>query len=645
MKRCFSSPEHETAPQLRWSGRSENEATPDGHPDAELVRPAASSATGGLASQRAIDYLSQRRRKDLCRQTPSIWLRRSVGLAAWLWLAPGAEALPTYTPIVLNHPNPQADARFAEAAAAAGDVNGDGAPDLLVGAPFQILGGNLNQGRAFVFSGADRSLLLTLDDPTPQGLALFGSAVAGAGDVNRDGRADLLVGAPGQRVGGRANQGQAYVLSGADGRLLLTLDNPTPQADAAFGAAVAGIGDVNSDGLPDLLVGAPEQDEGGSNRRGQAFVFSGADGSVLRTLRPTQSVFVEFGSAVAAAGDVNGDGAPDLLVGDGFGAVVPVFSGADGSVLRTLDRPPPNARSFGRAVAGIGDVNGDGAPDLLVGAPGADVGGEAAQGRAFVFSGADASLLRTLDLPLPQFNAQLASAVAAAGDVNGDGVPDLLAGAPGRTVPGGVSQQGQAFVFSGTDASVLLTLDTPTPDSSADFGDVVAGIGDVDGDGAPDFLVGAPSHDVGGRVRQGRAFVFVSAPVPPDPAGAVPLVPASTQVACNSARCRVPVTCNLAAALGTPCTNRIGLFVRAPRRLAEDAAGKAPRRVRFASVNATNVPPGQTETVRLTLTRQGKRIVSASTTKTLRGVIEIRNAPGTIIDTTPVRIRLRLRRR
>ncbi|MGH8567416.1 MAG: integrin alpha [Gammaproteobacteria bacterium] len=216
----------------------------------------------------------------MSRQTPSLWLQRSVGLAAWLLLAPVAEAQRTYTPIPLDHPNPQADARFAEAVAGIGDVNGDGVTDLLVGAPFQTLVGNLNQGQAFVFSGADRSLLFTLNHPAPQGLALFGSAVAGIGDVNRDGRAELLVGAPGQRVGGLANQGQAYVVSGADGRLLLTLDNPIPQADAAFGAAVAGAGDVNGDGAPDLLVGAPEQD----SSRGQAYVFSGADGRLLRTL-------------------------------------------------------------------------------------------------------------------------------------------------------------------------------------------------------------------------------------------------------------------------------------------------------------------------------------------------------------------------
>ncbi|MGH8575567.1 MAG: FG-GAP-like repeat-containing protein [Gammaproteobacteria bacterium] len=578
-------------------------------------------------------YFSSPEHENLYRQTPSIWLQRSVGLAAWLWLAPVAEAQPTYTPVPLDNPTPQADARFAEAVAGIGDVNGDGVTDLLVGAPQQFLAGNINQGRAFVFSGADRSLLLTLNHPAPQqGLALFGSAVAGIGDVNGDGRADLLVGAPSQTVGGRADQGQAYVLSGADGRLLLTLNNPIAQAETAFGAAVAGAGDVNGDGLPDLLVGAPEQNVGGSFNRGQAFVFSGADGRVLLTLDLLESFRRNsgFGSAVAAAGDVNGDGAPDLLVGQTFevdGGVL-VFSGADGSVLRTLDRPPGvEGVSFGEAVAGIGDVNGDGVPDLAVGAPFTGVGGAFRQGRAFVFSGADASLLRTLDLPIPDSFAELGNALSAAGDVNGDGVPDLLVGAPG---------QDRALVFGGADASVLLTLDTPSPDPGG-FGEVVAGIGDVDRDGAPDFLVGAP--------RQGRAFVFVSTPPAPGPDGAMlPLVPASPRVPlpCNSARCRVPVTCNLAAALGTPCTNRIDLFVRAPRRLAEDPAARQ-RRVRFAFINATSVPPGQTANVRLRVTPRGKRIFRTSRAKRLNGVLAIRNAPGTVIDTTPVRIRLRRR--
>ncbi len=440
-------------------------------------------------------------------QTPSVWLQASFGLAAWLWLAPGADALPTYTSIPLDLPTPQADARFAEAVAGIGDVNGDGASDFVVGAPFFQILGNLNQGRVFIFSGADRRLLLTLEHPAPQGLALFGSAVTGVGDVNRDGRPDFLVGAPSQTVGGRTNQGQAYVFSGPDGRLLLTLDNPFPRMDAAFGAVLAGAGDVNGDGAPDLLAGVPGE--------GQAFVFSGADASLLLALdgppSPSQG-FALFGQHVAGAGDVNGDGAPDLLVGTGLG--------------------------------------------------------------------------------------------------------------------------GQAFVFSGSDASVLLTLDTPTPASFAGFGEVVAGIGDVDGDSAPDFLMGAPGQSVGGRFRQGRAFVVLS----------VPLGLARTRFPCTIRRCRVSARCDLSASLGTPCTNRIDVRVRVPRRLAQDVAVQGQRRLRlFAVSTATSVPPGQTRPVRLRLTPQGRRIFMNSRAKRLTGVAEIRNTPGTVIDTIEVRIRLRRR--
>ncbi|MGH9890923.1 MAG: integrin alpha, partial [bacterium] len=179
-----------------------------------------------------------------------------------------------------------------------------------------------------------------------------------------------------------------------------------------------------------------------------------------------------------------------------------------------------------------------------------------------------------------------------------------------------------------------LTLDTPTPDRSAGFGEVVAGLGDVDGDGAPDFLVGAPGHDVGGNSAQGRAFVVLS----------VALRLARTQVPCTIAGCRARARCDLSPAFGSACTNRIDLRVRVPRRLAEDGAGKGHRRLRlFARSNATSVPPSQTANVPLRLTRLGRRIVRTSTANKLRGVIEIRNAPGTAIDATRVRIRLRRR--
>ncbi|MCI0372772.1 MAG: VCBS repeat-containing protein [candidate division NC10 bacterium] len=424
-----------------------------------------------------------------------------IFLVVSFWLT-AANAQPPFTPIILNDPTPQGSSRFGAALAGVGDVNGDGTPDLVVA------GG----GQAFVFSGADRTLLRILDDPTPEAGAL-GEAVAGVGDVNGDGTPDLLVGASGQIVGGNTGQGQAFVFSGADGSLLHTLDDPTPQASAGFGTAVAGVGDVNGDGTPDLLVGTPFQDAGPNIGQGRAFVFSGADGNLLHTLDdPTPQAFAEFGFAVAGVGDVNGDGTPDLLVGARHQTVggndiqgqAFVFSGADGNLLHTLDSPTPQDGQFGVALAGVGDVNGDGTPDLLVGAPLQTVGGDVFQGQAFVFSGADGSLLYTLNDPTPTGANQFGFALAAVGDVNGDGTPDVLVGAP-------VQVQGRAFVFSGADGNLLHTLTIPPGPGplALGFGGAVAAVGDVDGDGTPDLLVGEP----GFKSEQGRAILFVSTPL------------------------------------------------------------------------------------------------------------------------------------
>ena len=450
-------------------------------------------------------------------------LKRGLGVLVGFWLA-SANAESPYVPLIFDNPTPQNDAYFGDAVAGAGDVNRDGIPDLLVGASWQNADGNYAQGRAFVFSGADGSLLHILNNPTPQAVAYFGRAMARAGDVNRDGIPDLLVGAPFQDVGSHADQGQAYIFSGADGALVYTLDNPTPQDDAYFGDAVAGAGDVNRDGISDLLVGASSQDLGGNFGQGQAFVFSGADGTLLQTLdTPLPQEGAHFGSAVAGAGDVNGDGVPDLLVGASGQTVAGnrgqgrafVLSGIDGTLLHTLDDPiVQESAHFGDAVAGAGDVNGDGTPDFLVGAYLQDVGGNEYQGRAFAFSGADGTLLQTLDTPLPQEGAHFGSAVAGAGDVNGDSKSDLLVGAPRQTV-GGNAHQGQAFIFSGADGILLHTLDHPTPKDDAHFGQVLASAGDVNGDGKTDLLIGAWNQSVDGNPGQGQAVLFVSRPTTP----------------------------------------------------------------------------------------------------------------------------------
>ena len=133
-------------------------------------------------------------------------------------------------------------------------MNGDGKGDIAVGARNEDVGGNEFAGRAYVFSGADGSLLFTLDTPNPQEYSYFGQSVA-VGDVNGDGKADIAVGAWGEDVSGNDWQGRAYVFSGTDGSLLFTLDTPNPQTYVYFSYSLA-MGDVNGDGKADIAVGA-----------------------------------------------------------------------------------------------------------------------------------------------------------------------------------------------------------------------------------------------------------------------------------------------------------------------------------------------------------------------------------------------------
>jgi hypothetical protein len=427
----------------------------------------------------------------------------------------------------LDDPIPQADALFGNVLANIGDVNGDGAHDIAVVAAYQNVSGYTDQGQVFLFSGADGALLLILNDPNPQLQSpdhLFGHSLAGVGDMNGDGVLDIAVGARRQDVGTNFDQGQVFVFSGTDGSLLFTLNDPAPESYAWFGESMANIGDINSDGKPDLAVGTPIQDVNGYTSQGQVFVFSGLDRSLLLTLNdPNPQAEAYFSSrALSAAGDVNGDTVPDIAVGawgQDVGVNVEqgqafVFSGTDGSLLITLDDPDPNGnQGFGYRVAGVGDINGDLASDIAV-----------AQYNAIhvhIFSGADGSLLFTLSDPLIQPNSFFGSSLGGISDINTDGVPDIAVGA---------RLQGKVFIFSGFDGTLLLILDNPIPQASdpAQFGRSLA-IGDMDGDGASDIAVGAHLYDVDDNADQGKVFVFsLSTPgtTPPgDNVGVTPVDP------------------------------------------------------------------------------------------------------------------------
>src|SRR5438132_541885 len=330
----------------------------------------------------------------------------------------------------LQDPQPEdSTTRFGQAVAVVGDITGDGVPDLVVGGPFhdsEFSGTNgfgppQDVGRAFLINGATLGEISQLNDPFfqvpldfPKFGGFFGFSVAGVGDLNHDGVPDVLVGVPHHSNFGadHINAGEAFVFSGRDGSIIFTLTDPDEEEGNRMGYAVASLGDVNGDGIPDLLVGVPKKDTpAGLPDVGSAYIFSGADGSFIRSLDPPAQGGAEangrFGTAVANAGDVNGDGVSDILIGAPGQGRAYVFDGATGALIRTITSPVAETLpSFGFAVAGGRDVNGDGIPDFVIGAP--QAGGK---GAAFVFNGANGTLLYTLR-SAPQAFAKFGSSVA-----------------------------------------------------------------------------------------------------------------------------------------------------------------------------------------------------------------------------------------
>jgi hypothetical protein len=348
---------------------------------------------------------------------------------------------------------------------------------------------------------------MILDNPLRLPFSGFASSMVVVGDLDGDGVADYLIGAYDQPVESNDHQGRAFVFSGREGKLLRTIEDPAPMAFAAFGFSVAAAGDVNKDGTPDLLIGAFGQDGGG-----KVFIFSGKEGTLLRTLQaPQRQVGAGFGWAVAALGDLTGDGVPEVVVGafaqDGEGKAY-VFEGQQGKLLYTFAPPPTAGNSaFGWAVARGGDLNHDGSPEVVVGAPYTTLGKVSVQGRAYVFSGKDGALLYTLEDPQPMAGEVFGWRVTSVGDLNKDGVPELLIGAPYKDVGDNVAQ-GQALVFNGADGKLLFALNNPVPHPYAGFGYTVVESPDVNGDGAAELLIGAPFQTVDQYHVQGEVFLF-----------------------------------------------------------------------------------------------------------------------------------------
>ena len=337
----------------------------------------------------------------------------------------------------------------------------------------------------------------------PPGSIGFGGAVAGVGDINADGLGDVLVAAPGSD--------HVYVVSGT-GAILR--DIRSPAIALQFGAALASIGDVNRDGVPDFAVGAPSeapchvipQCRVSGPAQGRAFVFSGASGDLVLEFVPPTTGVTDFGRSVTGAGDLSGDGVPDVVVGAPAPGSAPgtvlAFSGADGAQLWSRQDP---SSSFGELVVSTPDVSGDSIADILVWSPPASSTPPLGPGagpvldtligildrvltpvvpdRVHILSGATGAVVRLHSDPAPNVNDAFGATMVAAGDQDGDGIVDYLIGERGGH---------QLHLYSGRNGVLIRSIAAPgTAQVQGTF--ALAHVDDKDGDGRDDFWVGVAS--------------------------------------------------------------------------------------------------------------------------------------------------------
>lgn len=346
----------------------------------------------------------------------------------------------------------------------------------------------------------------------------------------------------------------AISLSDLDGTNGVTI--PGIVANSAAGFSVSQAGDINGDGIGDIIIGAPQAEVNGSNLTGEVYVIFGnstgfgttldlsmLDGSNGFTI-PGIVPGGRAGYSVSQAGDINDDGIEDIIIGapngdggeayvifgndTGFGAVfnLSALDGNNGFVIKGID-PLDQA---GLAVSGVGDINGDDVDDILIGAPGVDPDGLDAAGACYVVFGNETGFSAVLNLSsldgsngfaikgLESRNF-LGRSVSGAGDINGDDISDLIIGTDDAS-PGGNNGAGESYVIFGDDAGFGAIFDLSTLNGSNGFmaeginpgnraGSSVSGVGDIDNDGIDDVIIGAPFAASDGNSNAGECYVIL----------------------------------------------------------------------------------------------------------------------------------------
>ncbi|HLK27774.1 MAG TPA: FG-GAP-like repeat-containing protein [Puia sp.] len=382
--------------------------------------------------------------------------------------------------------------------ASAGDVNGDGYSDVIIGAP----GVSSFQGAAYIFLGTNSGIAnanASSAATTFSGTAsnqYFGASVASAGDMNGDNYSDVIIGA----FGTSGNAGAAYIYEGTSSGIsnsatpALTLNGANP--GDSYGFSVASAGDVNGDGISDVLVGAPNS----STATGIVYVYNGNTDVSISTANVSivgSNAGDRYGLSVSSAGDVNGDGYNDVVVGaigvNGITGAAYVYYGSStglsvGSPTIITIPFTGNSENFGWSVT-ASDINGDGYDDIIVGAQAQNT----SSGVVYIYLGSVSGINTSPSSTLNGLNSfdTFGYSVASAGDVNGDGYGDIVVGAPGVSLTG--TNEGAAYIYLGSASGIATNAPADTlygPNAFGGFGVSVSTAGDVNGDGYSDIIVG-----------------------------------------------------------------------------------------------------------------------------------------------------------